>query len=352
MLNSAQRSKLREAILESIPSEPSQYDQVDAKYVYLPHSHVRALDTNAMLVTGIRGAGKSFWWNALLDPRLRQTLLGRAGTESVDVKTTAGFGLQPGSDRPDKDEIASLLPLASPRIIWKTIVLRQLAGDVVPRTSWRHSVKWVVTHPSEVAAALRTEDSALAKKGQRHVVLFDALDRTADTPSERLDLLKGLLELVLEFRSFAALRAKVFVRPDMLDDPRTRAFPDASKVVASRVSLDWSGLDLYGLLFKYIANSGSLDGASTFRRLTEAAWVQSDKSSFDVPREIRGKAVAQEKVFVQLAGPWMGRNERRGKTYTWVPNHLADALGNVSPRSFLAAIRRAADIAELGPNDG
>ncbi len=39
----------------------------------------------------------------------------------------------------------------------------------------------------------------------------------------------------------------------------------------------------------------------------------------------------------------MGTNERKGRTYTWVPNHLADAHENVSPRSFLAAIRRAAE---------
>ena len=37
----------------------------------------------------------------------------------------------------------------------------------------------------------------------------------------------------------------------------------------------------------------------------------------------------------------MGTNRRRGKTYTWLPNHLADAKGQVSPRSFLIAVREA-----------
>ncbi|HDO33830.1 MAG TPA: hypothetical protein ENH08_01765 [Chromatiales bacterium] len=39
----------------------------------------------------------------------------------------------------------------------------------------------------------------------------------------------------------------------------------------------------------------------------------------------------------------MGKGPRRGYPYTWVPNHLADAQGNVSPRSFLAALRKAAE---------
>ena len=39
----------------------------------------------------------------------------------------------------------------------------------------------------------------------------------------------------------------------------------------------------------------------------------------------------------------MGKDHRRGLPYTWLPNHLADALDEVSPRSFLAALRVAAD---------
>ena len=51
----------------------------------------------------------------------------------------------------------------------------------------------------------------------------------------------------------------------------------------------------------------------------------------------------QQEVFDEIAGPYMGSNARRGRTYTWVPNHLADGLDAVSPRSFLAAIRKAAE---------
>ena len=39
----------------------------------------------------------------------------------------------------------------------------------------------------------------------------------------------------------------------------------------------------------------------------------------------------------------MGRGPKRGFPYTWIPNHLADTEGLVSPRSFIAALREAAE---------
>ena len=39
----------------------------------------------------------------------------------------------------------------------------------------------------------------------------------------------------------------------------------------------------------------------------------------------------------------MGRGPKRGFPYTWIPNHLADTQGRVSPRSLLAALRTAAE---------
>jgi hypothetical protein len=39
----------------------------------------------------------------------------------------------------------------------------------------------------------------------------------------------------------------------------------------------------------------------------------------------------------------MGRDRRRGFPYTWLPNHLGNARRQVSPRSFLAALRYAAE---------
>jgi hypothetical protein len=61
-----------------------------------------------------------------------------------------------------------------------------------------------------------------------------------------------------------------------------------------------------------------------------------------VPEELRSDSNAQRIVFHAMTGEWMGRDRRRGFPYTWLPNHLGDARRQVSPRSFLAALRYAA----------
>jgi hypothetical protein len=298
-----------------------------------------------MLVEGIRGAGKSFWWHALQNPKLRPERTG-------SLEVTAGFGLGASADWPEKDELVELLRLGHPpRFIWKSVVLRQVAPVAVPTGDWGALVQWVRGEPSKVAEIVRTADARLRDKQLKHVILFDALDRTADTAKDRQMLLRGLLELVLEMRALRAIRAKVFVRPDMLDDPQVKAFPDASKVVASRVQLDWTSVDLYGLLFTYLGNGTNAESAKVFRTLTKLKWDQAGHAGWSVPSVLRTDSDAQDAVFVNLAGPWMGTNKRRGKTYTWIPNHLSDAFGNVSPRSFLAAVLRAAEVPQVAGHE-
>ena len=98
--------------------------------------------------------------------------------------------------------------------------------------------------------------------------------------------------------------------------------------------------------FNYLANGADAHAATEFRSLTNVEWEQVSNGGWRVPSHLRTSVSAQDLIFVRLAGPWMGTDKRRGKTYTWVPNHLSDAFGNASPRSFLAAIRRAAETPE------
>lgn len=331
---------LRAAFLTAIPEEPSQYDQVDPKFMFLPAAHFRALEPSAMLVKGIRGAGKSFWWHALQNDNIRRVVL------LGNVTTSAGFGEGDGQDRPDRDVLAEMLDAGhEPRLIWKAVALRHFIAasgiDIELPSQWRELAEWVRDDAQRVADLLRRADQTLAHRNQTHVVLFDALDRTAASDGHRQALLRGLLELVLELRPRACLRAKIFARPDMLDHPDVRTFPDASKVLTTAVQLDWSRLDLYGLLFTYLGN-GSEDAAAEFRTLTRDKWKE-DVLGWQLPNSLRTDAEEQARVFVLLAGPHMGTNPRRGMTYPWLPNHIGDAHGKVSPRSFLAAMRRAAE---------
>jgi len=335
------RELLRLAIQTSVPETPAQFDQVDWKYVYTPHRHLRALEPDTMLVQGIRGAGKSFWWFVLQSGDNRRRIIGDKAEVSV------GFGQGPHGRWPTRDEFEQLLRVPhKPRLIWKAVVLRSIAPDQVFFDNWLRYVDWVTQHPSEVAELFREFDERLSREQRSHLVLFDALDLTADSRDDQKSLLSGLLQLVLEFRAFRGLRAKVFARPDMLGEPDVKSFPDSSKILGAAVNLEWRTTDLYGLLFQYLGNANDTQAATTFRRLvarTAGLATPTSVGVWLVPDALRDDEELQQRVFEAIAGPYMGTNERRGKTYTWVPNHLADALNNVSPRSFLAAIRRAAD---------
>ena len=84
---------VREALAD-LPDETSYGELPEPEYVYLPRSHVNAVDPNTLLVTGMRGAGKTFWWNALQISAVRQ-LVGQSTRKSSlgeGTEARTGFG--------------------------------------------------------------------------------------------------------------------------------------------------------------------------------------------------------------------------------------------------------------------
>ncbi len=110
------------------------------------------------------------------------------------------------------------------------------------------------------------------------------------------------------------------------------------------------------MLWQYLGNAGCAQ-AEEFRKLVEetcgAGFTPTllggdkDRPQTQVYRAPELTTEGQRKLFHKLAGEWMGRDRRRGFPYTWVPNHLADARGRTSPRSFLTALRRAAEATDV-----
>jgi hypothetical protein len=151
--------------------------------------------------------------------------------------------------------------------------------------------------------------------------------------------------LALDLMGNPGIRLKLFMRPDMLEDTEILKFPDASKLLGRRAALTWQRTDLYGLLFQCMANdqiSGSLF-RSNCEGITGQKWVKREHGGeWTVPSDLRNDADTQKKVFHALAGPAMSTSlhgHKRGFPYTWLPNHLVDSRDQVSPRSFVAALR-------------
>lgn len=336
---------IRDALTSSIEDLPEKLPK--SQFLYFPLSHMRALHPDSPLVRGTRGAGKSVWWTVLLSNNCSDLLRSLFSLSHLSAVTVSpGFGEHPDVTHPDRDTLEQLLQTHHPRKIWRSVAVWQLASAQTPALeTWSERVSWVSQNPEAVATLLHRSDSKLEEEGKLHIIVFDALDRTASTWDARVRLLEGLLENLLDFAGYNSIRLKAFVRTDMMISNEIGRFPDSSKVLGKAVDLSWPALDLYGLLWQYLSNA--VQGAVQFReecsRLTGLDFrYLGNTDTWMAAQALNEREDLQWKLMDSIAGRWMGNDKRRGYPYTWLPNHLADAHNSASPRSFLAALKQAA----------
>ncbi|GLO50396.1 hypothetical protein PPUN110474_17960 [Pseudomonas putida] len=341
--------QIRESLVEALPLTTSTHGEApERRHLYLPPAHAKALRFECNLVIGARGVGKSFWTAALGSPTLRAAL-GKSVRELESAEVHVGFGVAPDIDAfPDMEVFAQLIEKGfEPFEIWKGVVVRWLAKlepVVIPLGSWEQTIHWVKNNPEELARTIQNTNRALSQKGRYGLILFDALDRTSSDWGMMDRIVRDLLKIVLWLKSYPRLHAKVFLREDQSDRTITD-FPDASKLLATKAELTWASHDLHGLLWQTICNCPGDDGLH-LRNLYESVigvLPRSENQLWLVADEVKRDSAKQRELFSALAGPWMGRDRRRGVPYIWSVSHLADGRGRTSPRSFLAAIRQAAE---------
>ena len=379
---------LRELLRDALPVESAEYGEPPPRHqFFVPKSHARALHINIPVVLGDRGMGKSYWW-AALQSREHRALLALTDPDiriQENTLVSAGFGkIQDKSKYPSKDAFASLLKAGQKsRLIWKTVVVwsvgqlsAQLGLDggvsaAVDGTQtsqeeiglpsyefWEDRVSWVVENPEVVDSLLQQFDAALHEVERDSIWVFDALDDAADEPTIFYILVEGLCQLALELRSFRHLRAKVFLRTDQFEDRRVGRFPDAAKLRASTASLRWLTTELYGLLWQLLGNhplrkseyrqdlyttiyKHKLKGQELKPGEKRQILELSLAAEWMLPPEAQFEPAIQERLFHRLTGPFMGESARKGFPYRWLPTHLADAHGDISPRSFITALSTA-----------
>ena len=344
----------RQALVEALPEndQASSSPSAPVAYTYVPPSHARALDPENTLVEGIRGAGKSFWWAALNSEPHRKYVASVFPETRIgeNVETSQGFGAQLHTiAAPSKDTLVQLTQSLKPRDIWRAVVATQLGFPApFPTGRWGEKVQWVTEHPEDYDELLFRTDDTLERSGKVRLILFDALDRLADDWPNIRPLARALLQVALDLRACRKIRAKLFIRPDMLEDREVLAFPDSSKLLARKAALTWRRVDLYALLFQCLGNAPH--SGETFRehglKEFQLVWKQDATSmAWILPHGLRMEENAQKDVFHAIAGPAMASGpsgHKRGFPYTWLPNHLLDGRDQVSPRSYCAALRHAA----------
>lgn len=348
--------------LESIPDDQAEHgaSPPEPGRVYVVPNHERALASDTAIVVGDRGTGKSFWSSALGGQETRLLIskqLRRLKLDSMHVS----WGFAPGvggGDYPSSRTLEHLVENGfKPETIWRAVILYQLCREEsYPEigANWTERVRFVSSNPEAEEHLLQKIDRSLKKSGQRHLIVFDGLDRLGESGWASIrPLLQGLLKACLDYRTLSAIRLKLFMRPDMWDDRKIWAFPDASKLHHGRVELTWRRNDLYGLLWHYLGNDGR--AGSHFRKWCgdrfnlefEEIKIENSKAHvYVVPKDARSDEDIQKEMLNAIASQFMGRDRRRGRTYTWLPTHLADAKGQVSPRSFMLALKHAAHASE------
>ena len=130
------------AALADLPTGTSRGQTPTSKDVYLPPAHVKAMDPDNLLVTGMRGAGKTFWWSALQDRSVRQ-LIGQSAerpTLGDDTEVRTGFGVTSApDDYPSKDVLRERMRAGvEPRNVWRTVQACQVAGETILSGKWIH----------------------------------------------------------------------------------------------------------------------------------------------------------------------------------------------------------------------
>ena len=335
------------ALLTQALAAPTDADTAgpDFRTLFTPSSHRLALDPDVTVVRGFRGTGKTFWAKALTDPELRRVAADAymmPRLKRIEVRTGFGTDRSGAPAFPDRRTIRALVDSGvRPDELWSAVVLNVLGTPEVRQlTSWAERVRWTRENFEAYGDALHRADQESRGKKETLVLLFDGLEHLHADRRQADLLLSGLFQAALELRlTTGTLRAKIFVRPDMYDSA-PKMFADASKLGANATNLSWSRENLYGLLFHQLGNHDSPE-AKRFREAT-GDWRADGAGRYLPPVALLADQEQQERIFVTLAGPFMGKDRRKGHTFTWVPNHLQDGRGQVSPRTWLSTLGKAA----------
>lgn len=342
--------------LDAIPEEVAHHgtEPPPPKTVYVVPGHESALNPDVVLVVGDRGTGKSFW-SAALNGETTRTLIGRQMRRLGLDRVHVAWGYSSAIDNrqhPSRRVLRDLLiQRFEPEEIWRTVILWQLTERFdhpyfESTASWAERTTRLRENVEAGEQLLFEFNRRLHERGERYLVVFDALDRLGGDWGQIRKLLNGLLRVALELREYRTIRIKLFLRPDMWEDKRVWSFPDSSKLTHNAVVLEWRRADLYGLFWHHLGNDEQ--SGCAFRNWVEHTHGErfemieiSGERVHVLPERLRTREDVQEALLNAIASPFMGQNRRRGKTYSWLPTHLADAKGQISPRSFLLALKEA-----------
>ncbi|NDL63761.1 hypothetical protein [Acerihabitans arboris] len=340
------------AIRESLSRLPSDHDasgehKPTVDEIFAPEQHANALDPNTSVVVGARGTGKSFWAGVLSQNETRivaSEAYPNLGLDNLIVTTGYDGFISPLI-------IDSLVPKGKENSVgyafWQAAIIRSVEKQLSSKDLQLSEIMERYANPEKIEVYFDKLDVKLEKIGRTLLITFDALDRLSKEWGRSTLLLDALFEVAWGLRARKRIKAKIFIRPEQLNDESLR-FVEIPKLRSSRIELEWSQVELYGLLFSRLAYA---EYAKDFHKLSALIGAPFKNLSHKNRRSwslVFDKDL-QKNMMTQLTGPYMGKNFKKGGTYDWPYKHLADANGNVTPRSFIKLFAEAAKVGTIAP---
>lgn len=356
------------SILESMskiaPENASAEDEENLFAFFLPlRSYIKLADSKVFLITGGRGAGKSELFRVLTSKGGLEHILSEndkkrftkrnesvflvgylaSGKESKNFPSNTVFNKY--AKMQDEEEITCFWGGLLCAVLLRRFVLDKKFMDTAADFMGKEQIGrlrkygnmpeqwlfWMKENQEKWEAFLDACDNYFGMKKQQIFITYDELDRTCSDYNDLFLYIRSLLSFWFTHNNrWENLKAKIFLRSDLYNS-RALHFVDSSKMRAYHLELRWDSLSLYRLLVKRLANCGNplvveyLDGIPSLLSKKKEALGYLPSDSED----------AFKKFVVKIIGQYMGKDPKRGISYSWVPNHIQDANGEVSPRPFL-----------------
>lgn len=367
------KSEILQQIVQCVSENAAGEDETNLLQNFLPlRSYSKLADSKTFLITGGRGAGKSELFRILTSCDGLSHILSESDkkryrnlTESEFIvgyiaqgNYSKSFPTQNVSSKWIKgktsEEIASFwCGLLCAVLVRKfcdneeiSIVARKNFGNELYTAFIEKSSQ--ISAWYELASAKEEEcenflnelDDLLKRKNICIFLTYDELDRICGSYKDLFAFIRNLLSFWFSHNNrFTNIKAKIFLRSDLYN-AKALQFVDSSKMRAYHLELKWDTLSLYRMLVKRMANAGS---DALLKYLKDVP----DLLLSGVTNELGYMPGDSEKAFrlltEKMIGKYMGKTPKCGYSYTWVPNHIQDANGELAPRPFLKCFSFAAE---------